>query len=98
VAEAAGEYIVWTDDDVIVDREWLNTYLGAFGRWPEAVLFGGKTLPLFDGKAPGWLEESFDVLSGVFAFRDFGDAPLRFTLEGRMIPFGSNYAVRERAP
>jgi len=94
VVEAAGEYIVWTDDDVLVDRAWLRAYLAAFRRWPDAVLFGGKTLPLFEGTAPAWLNETFHILGGVFAFRDFGDTPVPFTLEGRVIPFGSNYAVR----
>ena len=93
VAESAAEYILWTDDDVIVDGEWLNAYLAAFRQWPDAVLFGGKTLPLFEAKTPAWLDETFELLGGVFAYRDFGDAPLRFTLEGRVIPFGSNYAV-----
>jgi len=94
VAEAAGDYIVWTDDDVLVDREWLRAYVAAFHRWPDAVLFGGKTLPLFEGAVPDWLSETFDLIGGVFAFRDFGDAPVQFTLEGRRIPFGTNYAMR----
>src|SRR5689334_13047707 len=27
---AQGEYLVWTDDDVIVDRSWLTKYVEAF--------------------------------------------------------------------
>src|SRR5690348_7802361 len=29
-ALARGTYIVWTDDDVIVDRHWLSAYVAAF--------------------------------------------------------------------
>src|SRR5206468_2577444 len=66
----------------------------AFRRWPDAVLFGGKTLPLFEGEVPDWLSETFDLIGGVFAFRDFGDSPVQFILEGRRIPYGTNYAMR----
>ena len=45
---ANGQYIVWTDDDVIVDPGWLNAYVEAFRRWPEAVVFGGAIIPRYD--------------------------------------------------
>ena len=32
-AEARGELILWTDDDVLVDRGWLAAYAGAAARW-----------------------------------------------------------------
>ncbi len=94
VGEARGEYIVWTDDDVLVDRDWLCAYVTAFHRWPDSALFGGKALPLFEGTVPAWLNETFDLVGAVFAFRDFGDIPVQFTLEGRRIPYGTNYALR----
>ena len=94
VATAKGKYILWTDDDVLVDQDWLGTYVDAFRRWPDAVLFGGKIIPQFEEPVPPWITDTFDIISGVFAFRDFGDVPVPFTLEGRRIPFGSNYAVR----
>ncbi len=94
VAEASGDYIVWTDDDALVDRQWLRAYLSAFHLWPDAALFGGKTLPLFECALPDWLRETLDLLGGVFAVRDFGDVPVQLTLEGRQIPYGTNYAMR----
>lgn len=45
---AEGKHIIWTDDDVLVDPEWLNAYADAFRRWPDAAFFGGKILPVFD--------------------------------------------------
>src|SRR4051812_43770347 len=45
VAMAKGKFIVWTDDDVVADRQWLSAYVSAFRRWPETDLFGGKILP-----------------------------------------------------
>ena len=35
---AKGDYIVWTDDDVVVDAGWLTAYVEAFRRWPEAAV------------------------------------------------------------
>src|SRR5262249_10345499 len=30
VRSASGDYIIWTDDDVLVDKEWLVAYERAF--------------------------------------------------------------------
>ena len=38
VREASGDYILWTDDDVLVDPDWINGYHEAFLRWPEAAV------------------------------------------------------------
>jgi glucosyl-dolichyl phosphate glucuronosyltransferase len=34
VAEAAGDYIIWADDDVLFDRGWLRAYERAFREKP----------------------------------------------------------------
>ena len=34
VDAAKGDYIVWTDDDVVVAPGWLAAYIEAFRRWP----------------------------------------------------------------
>src|SRR5688572_12299934 len=34
VHAARGEYIVWTDDDCLLDSRWLVEYDAAFRRWP----------------------------------------------------------------
>ena len=45
IAEATGDYILWTDDDVTVCRDWLVAYADAFRKWPDAVGFGGPSGP-----------------------------------------------------
>jgi glycosyltransferase involved in cell wall biosynthesis len=45
VDEAKGDYILWTDDDVVVDPGWLAAYADAFKRWPDVAVFGGKIVP-----------------------------------------------------
>lgn len=94
VGAAAGTYMAWTDDDVLLDKEWLAAYLNAFRRWPEATLFGGRITPLLEEPVPDWLRESWDLVADAFARRDFGDEPLPLTLEGNRLPFGANFAAR----
>jgi glycosyltransferase involved in cell wall biosynthesis len=92
---AQGEYIVWTDDDVVVDAGWLQAYAEAFHRWPEAAIFGGRIVPRFEPPVPKWLVESLPVLGGPYAVRDFDDhvRPLSVAEEGHL-PFGANFAIR----
>jgi glucosyl-dolichyl phosphate glucuronosyltransferase len=57
IAEAAGDYVVWTDDDVLVSPEWLAAYARAFARRPDAAVFGGPVAPWFPTTPPpraGW--------------------------------------------
>src|SRR5215469_3500479 len=69
---AKGEYIVWTDDDVLVDTNWLKAYAEAFRQWPEAAVFGGRIIPRFEPPAAKWVVESELILEGAYARRDFG--------------------------
>ena len=92
VAAARGAYILWTDDDVLVDRRWLAAYVKAFRGSPEAVLFGGKIIPLLEEPAVPWLRDCWPLVGSVYACRDFGDEPLPIVPE--RIPYGANYAVR----
>ena len=38
---AAADLLLWTDDDVLVDEDWLAAYVRAAARWPNAGYFGG---------------------------------------------------------
>ena len=96
VAEAAGRYICWTDDDVQIDPGWLAAYAAAFRRHPEAAVFGGRILPKLEANGPDWFSALADrwPLTTVLAQRDFGDAIIPLTLEGGQTPWGANFAVR----
>jgi glucosyl-dolichyl phosphate glucuronosyltransferase len=98
LAEATGDYVVWTDDDVLVDGDWLAAYCRAFRRWPEADLFGGPIEPLFEGGAPAWIERVLDRIGPVFGRQTLGKEPVRLTpdvLPGG--PYGGNMAMRRAA-
>jgi glycosyltransferase involved in cell wall biosynthesis len=96
VAEAAGRYICWTDDDVELDPEWLAGYWAAFQRHPDVAVFGGPIIPVLEAPTSKWFAE----LSGewpvkiLLAKRDFGEEPCPLDLPKGIIPFGANFAIR----
>lgn len=91
-AAAAGEFILWTDDDVLVGPNWLAAYAEAFARWPRATVFGGPVRPWFQGQPPAWLRRVWPRVAHAYAVREFGAEPVALSPE--VLPFGANYAVR----
>jgi glycosyltransferase involved in cell wall biosynthesis len=47
VGAARGNLVLWTDDDVLVDRQWLVAATEAANRYPHALGFGGPIEPWF---------------------------------------------------
>jgi glycosyltransferase involved in cell wall biosynthesis len=94
IAAAKGEYIVWTDDDVVVGASWLAAYADAFRRFPDAVVFGGRIRPRYEPPVARWIVESEQVLGGPFALRDFGDEVQPLSVAEGRIPYGANFAIR----
>jgi len=95
VREARGEYILWTDDDTLVDENWFAAYVKAFQRWPEAAFFGGPIRPWFAVPPPAWLDQAWPQVAGAYAIRDLGEQALLFD-GGDRIPYGANFVVRMR--
>jgi glycosyltransferase involved in cell wall biosynthesis len=96
VSEAKGAYICWTDDDVLIDRNWLAAYADAFVRHPEAAYFGGPIELVLEGPTPSWFEDNRELLGPILAERRFGDVPIPLEPAADIIPYGANYAVRVR--
>ena len=94
VAEARGDYICWTDDDVEIDGEWLAAYAGAFERHPDGAFFGGRVIPVLEGQTPVWFTENRAMLTGLLADRDLGEMPIALSAAENTLPYGANYAVR----
>jgi glycosyltransferase involved in cell wall biosynthesis len=94
IEAARGEYLLWTDDDVLVEPDWLMAYVDAIRCWPEAVYFGGAIAPLFATEPPAWILRSLDLLEGTFAIRDFG--PETRPLRPGELPFGANMVFRAK--
>jgi GT2 family glycosyltransferase len=94
VEVSTGKYILFTDDDVLVDHNWIAAFACAFTRWPDAVIFGGKATPLLQPPTPSWFTNAACHLSDLLAIRDFGKEAIPLSREKKIMPYGLNYALR----
>jgi glycosyltransferase involved in cell wall biosynthesis len=92
VSNASGDVLVWTDDDVLVDPEWLAEYALAISANPDVSIFGGPISPWFEGNAPDWLLRVWPRVANAYAIRDLGEQPVEFN--DATLPFGANFAIR----
>lgn len=86
------DYVLWTDDDVLVEPNWVSEYVRAIRRYPRAAFFGGPIDPWFETPPPRWLEREWDSLGRFLAVLDFGPDVRPLTTEE--YPFGANMAFR----
>jgi glycosyltransferase involved in cell wall biosynthesis len=93
--EAAGDLLLWTDDDVLVDEAWFAEYVGAARRWPNAGFFGGLITPWFEHEPPSWFQANLVALAPALAMRNLG--PDERELLPDEPPFGANMAFRRAA-
>ncbi len=87
LVEARGRLLAFTDDDVIVDENWVRNIVIAFEKY-EAACIGGKILPIWEKPKPKWLSED---LHGMLALLDYGDKP--YYLQKAAI-WGANFAIK----
>lgn len=93
IDHANGDYIVWTDDDVLVAPNWLSVYDSAIDRYTDVAFFGGKIIPYFEHKIPKWVDAHWEICVGVFAGRDLGDQSFEIkSLD--TLPYGANFVTK----
>jgi GT2 family glycosyltransferase len=92
IENVSGDLIVWTDDDVKVQPNWLEIYANAASMYPQSTFFGGTISPYFEAPMPSWLGETWGKCSSAFATREQGD--LETAIPPALFPFGANFAVR----
>jgi glycosyltransferase involved in cell wall biosynthesis len=86
IAEARGRLLFWTDDDVIVDGDWLTNLRQALERTSADFVFG-PSQPHWPGHVPRWYSDRF---RGSFAVLDYGREAFIVT-ERRWPFFGLNF-------
>jgi glycosyltransferase involved in cell wall biosynthesis len=89
IAEAAGEVILFTDDDVLPEPDWLATTLAGLEQY-GADACGGYIAPIWETPPPAWLTERF---YGFLAVRTDRSDDYPITTPGQA-PFGANMAFR----
>lgn len=94
ITEAQGELLLWTDDDVRVERDWLAAYVEAARRWPSAAVFGGIVEPWFEQAPPAWVRDALPLFRDVFALSGEAFPREEGILDGSVHPFGANMALR----
>lgn len=91
VRQSTGKFILWTDDDVLVDDNWLSVYFQAFKDIPQHAIFGGRTTPVYEAPEQEWFKANEDALCSLLAIRN----DLAWTeIRKDRVPYGLNYAVR----
>jgi glucosyl-dolichyl phosphate glucuronosyltransferase len=91
-SQATGDLVLYTDDDVLVDPDWLTQYVRVANDHPEAGFFGGTVRPWFASPPPRWIERHLAGLRWVFALADPGTGVRPIDPEEKLL--GANMAVR----
>ena len=64
--EASAPYLMFTDDDVLVDADWLAAAAETWTRYPAAHVIGGQIAPWFPVEPDPMLARVFPFLAGGF--------------------------------
>lgn len=93
IRESRGKIIVTTDDDVRVERDWLDRAHDGLESL-NCDYVGGKVLPIWGAPRPDWLPNHGGKHWAVIALLDYGPEPIEFQ---RLMPLGVNMAFRREA-
>jgi glycosyltransferase involved in cell wall biosynthesis len=86
---ARGDVVLFTDDDVLPEPEWLETTMAGLARY-GAHACGGWIGPIWETLPPAWLTERFH---GFLAIRTDSTQDYPIT-DASHAPFGANMAFR----
>ncbi len=93
---ARGDLVIFTDDDVLVDEDWLVELCAAAERWPDAAYFGGLITPLYVEEPPPWYRANERILKTfVGEGHDLGETER--VLGPKEFPWGPSMAYRRVA-
>jgi glycosyltransferase involved in cell wall biosynthesis len=88
ISEADSEYVLFTDDDVVVAEDWVAQAIAAF-RETDADIVGGRVLPLWQTQPPKWLTEKLYVYLALLDYGDTGCYLERRVFNGANMAFNS---------
>ena len=89
---AEGNLFIFTDDDIIANRDWLVEMWAGAGRWADYSIFGGRILPEFPpGRVPINKESRF--FNGAYVLADWDIGEGEYSLYK---VWGPNMAIRSK--
>lgn len=91
IREARGALIAFTDDDVMINPDWLHNLTSKLhtGQWAAA---GGRIVPVWAKPLPAWMSIHDPLTMGAFVQFDGGPEPG----ELHSPPYGANMAFQRR--
>lgn len=92
--EAKGDLLLFADDDVVVDSDWLDAFIKAAEN-RDYSWFGGRMKPDWECALPAWYHpETAPAFSGYFGDYDLGDISKAYTINDKL-PLGASLAIRK---
>lgn len=88
---AKGNLLIFTDDDIIPDPNWLSAMHKASCEHKEKFIFGGR-VKVDTTLLPKWIATSYNLKGILSSEHDFGDDSFVYPVE--KFPIGPNMAVR----
>ena len=88
---AQGDLIVFTDDDVLPNPDWLAQLHKAAQQFPEYIAFGGR-IEVNTDHVPRWVQRSFNLMGPLTSAHDNGPTPVPYVYGA--YPYGPNMAIR----
>ena len=95
IIESKGEILVFTDDDVTLDNNWIASIHNCF-RTTNCDGLGGRILPQYPNGTPGWIRKHKRVLAGPLPYYDYGTDSKIFAVKGMMPFVGANMAYKKK--
>lgn len=97
VEAARGDVLLFTDDDVRLEPDWLAAFALAFAQHPQAAFFGGRVSPDWGGATPRWFRaETAEQFAGVLVAFDRGETTRPLGAD-EPLPIGASLAFRLEA-
>lgn len=89
---ARGELVVFTDDDVLPQPDWLAHMHAASMEFTDCNIFGGR-IDVNLVSVPTWVRRSFNLMALLTSAHNLGDSNQRYGYGE--YPFGPNMAIRK---
>lgn len=93
ISESHGDIIVFTDDDVFADENWLFSIYRCFKDYNPQVV-GGKIKALYSADIPEWIKTHKSLLHGLIINYDYGGSVIKFDAGKMRLFIGANMAFR----
>jgi GT2 family glycosyltransferase len=80
IKEAQGELLVFLDDDINLDKDWLLEVLKISAPEKKSFVAGARVKPHWGLDLPSWLSLTppFEIIGSCFPAHDFGDSPQKY--------------------